>query len=212
MLALSSVAVCYFIVPPVSRLISSHQLLCALHWVSQGRCSSQGNVVKFSTEEYADHFDNYQDSIISGLQHPSFGQQLRDRLQWLNTQGLWVCNSSMAVLTDICHDWREQMRLAGIASPCKLQPVVIPPTVAASINTTNADTRVYSPDTTPAIAACTSASRPYLSTSYFPAGMGTMSPGSSFSSTSLLGPSSLTAGPSYSYSYHDGSQYTNPFM
>lgn len=104
------------------------------------------------------------------------------------------------------------MRLMGIASPRKLWPVVIPPTVAASINTTNADTQVYSLDTTPAIAACTSASGPYLSTSYFPAGMGTMFLGPSFSSTSLLGPLSFTAGPSYSYGYHDGSQYTDPFM
>ncbi|KAF8430679.1 hypothetical protein L210DRAFT_3508208 [Boletus edulis BED1] len=52
-----------------------------------GRCSNQGNTIKFSTETYVDHFNNYRDGILTGLRHPSFSQPLRHRLDWLNTQG-----------------------------------------------------------------------------------------------------------------------------
>ncbi|KAH0828695.1 hypothetical protein J3R83DRAFT_3070, partial [Lanmaoa asiatica] len=169
MLALSSVVVQFLLSLPVIELIAtSHQLLCALYWVSQGRCSNQSNIINFSTEDYADYFNIYRDGIITGLQHPLFGQQLREHLQWLNTQGLIPYS-------------KETIRLAELASPHKIQPVVIPPAVAASISGSGTAAQTYSPvllDTIPTTVASTSAPE-----QYFPAGIASTSP--SFSSTQL---------------------------
>ncbi|KAI9568508.1 hypothetical protein HD554DRAFT_2172293 [Boletus coccyginus] len=110
-------------VSPVNTFRSSYQttlvcmlafsavaLLCGLHRVSQGRCSNQRNTLKFSTENYAEHFDNYRNGILNGLQHESFGELLCNRLAWLNQRG-----------------FEELGRKHGPASPQKIRPVVIPP-------------------------------------------------------------------------------------
>ncbi|KAG6370696.1 hypothetical protein JVT61DRAFT_11078 [Boletus reticuloceps] len=158
-----------------------------------GQCSNQGHTIKFSTETYADHFNNFQDGILTGLRHPSFSQPLSHHLDWLNTQG------------------KEQMHILGLVSPQKLQPVVIPPTVAASISATRESVQACSPAhfNNPAVATGTSTSDQSFSSSYFPVQMGSTL--SSFFSAQL--PSSgLIPGftpnvpPSTSY------QYTDPFM
>ncbi|KAG6373094.1 hypothetical protein JVT61DRAFT_6699 [Boletus reticuloceps] len=167
--------------------------MLALSSVAVRRCSNQGNTIKFSTETYADHFNNYRDGILAGLRHPSFSQPLSHRLDWLNAQG------------------KERLHNQGPASPQKLRPVVIPPAVAASVSATSKSARASSPAhfNNPALVAGTSTSGQSFYSSYFPAQMGSTS--SSLFSAQLPSSGSNPGGtPNVppSTSYH----FTDPFM
>ncbi|KAG9311275.1 hypothetical protein JVU11DRAFT_8361 [Chiua virens] len=63
-------------------------LLCALHRVSEGQCSNHGNVIHFSTEAYASHFEGYQDGILKAINHSYYGTTLREQLLWLHKRGI----------------------------------------------------------------------------------------------------------------------------
>ncbi|KAG6379981.1 hypothetical protein JVT61DRAFT_10555 [Boletus reticuloceps] len=167
--------------------------MLALSSIVVRRCSNQGNTIKFSTETYADHFNNYQDGILAGLRHPSFSQPLSHRLDWLNAQG------------------KERLHNQGPASPQKLRPIVIPPAVAASVSATSKSARASSPAhfNNPALVAGTSTSGQSFYSSYFPAQMGSTS--SSLFSAQLPSSGSNPGGtPNVppSTSYH----FTDPFM
>ncbi|KAG6370993.1 hypothetical protein JVT61DRAFT_10709 [Boletus reticuloceps] len=104
----------YNTTPPNMLAFSCVALLCALHR------ASQGEMVEFSTDRYAEHFHHYHQAIAKALEDTLFGPILCVHLQRLNAHGI------------------EKMHGRCEVSPPTLAPFVIPSAVAASASATPA--------------------------------------------------------------------------
>ncbi|KAH0825798.1 hypothetical protein J3R83DRAFT_8855 [Lanmaoa asiatica] len=108
----------YQTTPVPMYAMSATALLCALHRERSGRQPRHDATLHFKGDTYGPHYDSYRDGIIKLLHHNEFGLAFRERLEWLNMEGMKKLDANSN----------------GLGSACKVAPVFIPESVQATLS------------------------------------------------------------------------------